>query len=147
MTIPPDDARTNGPIRRIEVFTGAGHRRRWTKADKVRIVAESYGGHESASAVARRYGLAQTQLFAWRRELRDLIQPQAAEEPAFVPVLVEAASAREGSPPLLEPPRPARRHRERGGIELEIGGVSVRVGAGAETRAITAVIRALKAGS
>lgn len=40
MMMPPDDAITNGSVRRIEVFTGAGHRRRWTKEEKARIVAE-----------------------------------------------------------------------------------------------------------
>jgi hypothetical protein len=55
MMMPPDEAMTNGSVRRIEVFTGAGHRRRWTKEEKARIVAESYGGWETASAVTRRY--------------------------------------------------------------------------------------------
>jgi len=36
---------------------------------------------------------------------------------------------------------------EHGGIEMEIGDVTVRVGVGADARTITAVIRALKAGS
>ena len=64
--------------RRIEVFTGAGRRRRWSPEEKERIVAESYAGVESVCAVARRYGatalrrygLAQTRIFTWRRELR-----------------------------------------------------------------------------
>ena len=32
------------PVRRMEVFTGAGRRRIWSAAEKAAIVAESYGG-------------------------------------------------------------------------------------------------------
>jgi transposase len=62
----------------------------------------------------------------------------------FAPVIVEPAS---------DPPAPARsraprrkgRHSRDGGIELEIDGVTVRVGRGAEAKTIAAIIRALKA--
>jgi transposase len=30
------------PVRRLEVFTGAGRRRAWTEEQKAQIVAESY---------------------------------------------------------------------------------------------------------
>ena len=55
------------PVRRVEVFTGAGRRRTWTAEEKVGIVAESYAGGETVSAVARRHGLTPQQLFGWRR--------------------------------------------------------------------------------
>jgi transposase len=53
--------------RRLEIFTGAGRRRRWGADQKAVIVAESVGGSESVSAIARRHGLTPPQLFAWRR--------------------------------------------------------------------------------
>ena len=40
---------TEPPVRRIEVFTGAGRRRRWPAETKARIVAETLGGVESVS--------------------------------------------------------------------------------------------------
>lgn len=40
-------------VHRLEVFTGAGRRRAWTAEQKAWIVAESYGGGDSISAVAR----------------------------------------------------------------------------------------------
>src|SRR6185312_669269 len=137
MTMPPDDAMTEPyPVRRMEVFTGAGRRRTWSMEDKARIVAESYGGLESVSAVARRYGLAQGQLFGWRREARS--KALSAPELQFAPVVVE--------PPIALPRAKRRRSRRGdGGIELEIDGVTVRVGRGAEARTVAAVIRALKA--
>ena len=126
-----------GPVRRIEVFTGAGRRRTWTAEDEARIVAESYSGLESVCAVARRYGLAQGQLFTWRREARKAL---AMIEAPFAPVVVEPA------PVAAEKPlRKRARRRSRGGIELEIDGVVVRVERGADAKTVAAVISALKA--
>ena len=138
---PSDDVLTEPVARRIEVFTGAGRRRKWSTEAKARIVAESYA--VSVGEVADRYGLAKTQLFTWRRAART--KASAAAEPGplqFAPVIVEPVSA-----PV--PPRPKRlqcrsRRGGDGGIELEIGGVAVRVGSDANPRAIAAVIRALK---
>ena len=58
------------PVRRLEVFTGAGRRRKWSDEDKARIVAEIVASGESVCAVARRHGLSPQQLFGWRRQLR-----------------------------------------------------------------------------
>jgi transposase len=58
------------PVRRIEVFTGAGRRRNWSSEEKAMIVAESYAGGETVCAVARRHGLTPQQLFTWRRLAR-----------------------------------------------------------------------------
>jgi transposase len=130
------------PVRRMEVFTGAGRRRTWSAAEKAAIVSESYGAAETVCAVARRHGLTPQQLFTWRRLARGSI---LASPPMFVPALEETASE---LPPTTVPPIRARRRRSRSdGIELEIGGVEVRVGADAKPRTIEAVIRALKADS
>ena len=63
--------------------------------------------------------------------------------PMFVPAVVETS----GPPPPVRAPRRARRRSKADGIELEIAGVEVRVGADAKPRTIEAVIRALKATS
>lgn len=52
-----EDTGTSG-VQRNEVFTGAGKRRDWPLEVKASIVAETYSGSESVSAVARRHGLA-----------------------------------------------------------------------------------------
>ncbi len=62
------------PVRRIEVFTGAGRRRNWSAEEKASIIAESYVEGETESSVARRHGLTAQQLFTWRRQAR---QPAA----------------------------------------------------------------------
>jgi transposase len=130
------------PVRRVEVFTGAGRRRVWSAEEKAAIVAESYGAGASVCAVARHYGLMPSQLFAWRRLARRTL----AETPVvFVPAVVETAPAEAVA--VAKPPRQVRRPSKASGIELAIGGVEVRVGADASPRAIAAVIRALKAGA
>src|SRR5262249_56382484 len=55
------------PVRRLEVFTGAGRRRRWTPEEKARIVSETFETGASVSAVARRPGLTAQRLFALAR--------------------------------------------------------------------------------
>ena len=136
-------------VRRIEVFTGAGRRRNWSDAEKASIVAESHGERETVSGVARRYGLTPQQLFTWRRLARRAPSteevaetPGLAATPLFVPAVVEVAE-----PEPSTSPRRARRRRKASGIELEIGGVAVRIGVDADPQAIAAVIRALKAGA
>jgi transposase len=142
MMMSPDDAMMEGhPVRRMEVFTGAGHRRTWSDEAKARIVAESYAGVETVCAVARRYGLAPTQLFTWRRELRKVASP---DELIFAPVVLEPPAQPRAAPE----PKAARRRSRRsqaGGIELEIDGVAVRVERGADAKTVAAIIRALKA--
>src|SRR5689334_13054552 len=132
--MPGDDVLTKPVARRIEVFTGAGRRRKWSAEAKAEIVAESYAA--SVGEVADRHGLAKNQLFACRREAR----AKAAAEPgasAFVPVIVDPA------PATVPGPKRLRRHRRsgEGSIELEIGGVTVRVERGADANTIAAVIR------
>lgn len=137
------------PVRRIEVFTGEGRRRAWSDAEKAAIVAESYASGETVCGVARRHGLTPQQLFTWRRlSRREVPEPEAA---LFVPAVIETAvkqpTALIGQPDPEPRPRRSRRRSAASGIELEIGGVTVRVGAGASPKAIAAVIRALKAGA
>ena len=130
------------PVRRMEVFTGAGRRRSWSAAEKAAIVAESYGAGETVCAVARRHGLTPQQLFTWRRLARRAVLEPA---PMFVPAVLETSGPEAALP--VKAPRRARRRSKADGIELEIGGVEVRVGAAAKPRTIEAVIRALKASS
>ena len=51
----------------IEIITDGGRRRRWTAAEKLRIVEETLDGQSSISVVARRNGVAPNLLYRWRR--------------------------------------------------------------------------------
>src|SRR6476646_10172484 len=80
-----------GPVRRLEVFTGAGRRRKWSDEDKARIVAEIVSSGDSVCSVARRHGLSPQQLFGWRRQLREAAGGHSkADEVQFVPAVVDA---------------------------------------------------------
>src|SRR5437762_13719935 len=75
------------PVRRLEVFTGAGRRRSWTAEQKLQIISESYADGETVSAVARRHGLTPQQMFGWSRAARPLVVTGAGEgRMAFAPV-------------------------------------------------------------
>ena len=149
MTMPCDDAGTKG-AQRFEIFTGAGKRRDWPPEVKASIVAESYSGAETVCAVARRHGLASSQLFTWRRELRQQLADRGlalpiapAPAPSFVPAVIEPAPPGDPTAPARRPRR--RRRSQPGAVELEIDGVAVKIGRGADAHVIAAVIEALKA--
>ena len=55
---------TNPPI---DILSGPERRRRWTAAEKVAIVNETYEPGVTVSLVARRHGIAPNQLFHWRK--------------------------------------------------------------------------------
>lgn len=145
MTMSCDDTGTSG-VRRFEVFTGAGRRRDWPAEVKASIVAESFSGRETVCAVARRHALSPSQLFAWRRELRKRFEDRGATlpaVPAFVPAVVEAHPADEPVPTARR--RKQHRRSKASAVELEIDGVAVKIGRGADAGVIAAVIEALKA--
>ncbi len=139
------------PVRRFEVFTGAGRRRDWSDEEKAAIVAESYSGLASVCAVARRHGLSHSQLFTWRRQLREVAAAKQVDrdmipaEQTFVPAIIE--------PPAVEKKPRVQRKRSRSSgkaipaVELEIDGVTVKIAKGADARTIAAVIDALKGGA
>jgi hypothetical protein len=68
-----------------------------------------------------------------------------AQPTMFVPAVVEIAQPEALASAVA--PRRARRRSKVDGIELELAGVEVRIGAAAKPRTIEAVIRALKATS
>jgi transposase len=115
-------------FQRVEVITGVARRRRWTAAEKARIVAESYAPGASGTSVALRYGLHRNQIFAWRRHLGGVARGDTTPLPQFVPV----ALADEGGT---------------AGIELSCAGVTIRVGAGfaaGDLRRVLQVVRELR---
>lgn len=72
-------------VRRLEVLTGVGGRRRWSSDDKARTVEESLALGATVSDVARRHDIRPQQLFGWRRGMR-IVDPEPPM--TFVPALV-----------------------------------------------------------
>jgi transposase len=139
-----DASASDGRAARIEVFTGTRRRRPWSDEEKARIVAESYAGDGvTVCDVARRNDICPSQLFTWRRELR-----QPVETPLFAPAVIEEAAVPapvSASRPVRRPRRP-RRSAGAAPIEVSMDGISVRIGRGADATLIAAVLDALKAG-
>jgi transposase len=138
------------PVRRLEVFTGAGRRRKWSDEDKARIVAEIAASGASVCSIARRHGLSPQQLFGWRRQLREAAGAQPdAEEVQFVPAVVDAVVPVPAIGRDLSQERKALRCKLRpdaGIIEIEVDGITIRAGRGADTTMIASIVQALKAG-
>ena len=123
------------PVRRLEVFMGAGRRRAWTAEQKARIVAESYADGVTVSAVARRHGLTPQQLFGWRRQAPQPGTADVMSGMAFAPVVVTSpvrAQARRAAPAGASP------------IEVVMGALTVRVPVGVDVPTLQAVLRAAR---
>ena len=86
-------------VSRLEVIS-TGARRRWTLAEKQRIVAESYDGRRQVLATARRNGLSGSQLFTWRRLAREGRLVEADNGVTFAQVMI-SCEASTSSPPSL----------------------------------------------
>ncbi|MCJ2133985.1 transposase [Methylobacterium sp. J-026] len=131
-------------VRRLEVFTGVGSRRRWSDAECDRILAEATASGAVVSVVARRHGISSQHLFTWLRAARR----SAALLPAALPLTFVPALVEDDIPdPAARRSRPRVLHRDilAAEIELDLAGVTVRIGADAREATITAVIRALTA--
>ena len=59
----------DGRFSRVEVITSVQRRRRWSTAEKVRLVEEAMQPGMSVSFVARQAGVSPSQLFAWKRRM------------------------------------------------------------------------------
>jgi transposase len=129
-------------IRRIEVITGGGERRRrWSDDEKAEAVEESLRSGVVVSQVARRRGLTPQQLFTWRREARQ--KAAVSDGIPFAPVVVEP---RGSAPPALTSESKAvtvQPHM----VELDIDGASVWIWREADVGMVTSIIDALKARS
>ena len=133
------------PVRRLEVFTGAGRRRAWSAEQKAQILAESYESGEKVSTIARRHGLTPQQLFGWRRDARRQAARRQAGDAgaergsAFAPVIVEAAL-----PNLADAPLGPGRIGRATMIEIVLGAATVRVSLGIDAATLTTVLRAVR---
>jgi transposase len=76
----------------VEVITSVERRRRWSLAEKERIVAAAMEPGAVASEVARSAGIYASQLFRWRQQLCDRAQIPAAFNPVAVTPEPEVAS-------------------------------------------------------
>jgi len=86
----------------VTVLSGPERRRRWTTAEKLRIVEECLTTETSVVEIARRHDVHPNQLHGWRRQARlGLLGADVAvvaEECRFVPIAVAPAESKACEP-------------------------------------------------
>src|SRR5947209_13225149 len=113
----------------VEVITSVQRRRRWSRAEKERIVLAALEPGAVASEVARAAGIHTSQLFRWRQQLCDRVP---------VPAAFNAVA-------IAPEPRSAVPLPERvGTVEIEFAtGGRMRISGPVEAAMISALIKAL----
>ncbi len=131
----------------VEIITGRERRRRWSTADKLRLVSETQEPGTPIRAVAARHSVCESLLFTWRRQVREGVLT-GAPEPVFMPVhMIDATPMATMEPSLsaARPASPARPPAPSGLIEIELdNGRRVRVGSDVNLAALRRVLAALR---
>jgi transposase len=112
----------------VEVITSVERRRRWSSAEKARLVAASLDPGAVVSALAREAGLHPSQLYKWRRQLR----ARQGAAWGFAPVRIVGETAAPGLPAPV------------GVIEIELaGGTRLRITGAVDAATVSAAVGAL----
>lgn len=108
----------------MEIITGVERRRRWSAAEKLRIVAETEQPGAGIADIARRYEISRGLLWNWRSQVRrGVLRPEA--QAVFVPVRVIDENRTE--PPMVSGPEAGVAADSR--IEITLpDGTSIRIG-------------------
>lgn len=107
----------------MEIITGVERRRRWSAAEKLRIVDETEQPGAGIAEIARRYEISRGLLWNWRSQVRrGALRPEA--QAVFVPVRL--IGEKRVAPPGVAAP-------EAGGADSRIeitlaDGTSIRIG-------------------
>ena len=116
---------------------GVERRRRWTRDEKARLVAETLAPDACVSSIARRHDVAPSLLFTWRRQAR-----VSKPEPLFLPVQV---AAEEAPAPTAKRSRRRRSKMPSSTIEIDLGsGRRLTVGADVDAAALARVLDVLE---
>ncbi|MHC2762862.1 transposase [Bradyrhizobium liaoningense] len=124
-------------LRRVEIITGTGRRRRWSTDAKAAIVAESFAPGASVSAVARGHDISPSLLFLWRRQTTRVKLAERRDgdvPPGFVPVAITGCGGELSS------------REEQAAIEIQVGAVRIRVRGTVDRRALCEVLAVFRHG-
>jgi len=118
--------------------TDTGRRRRWTDAEKVRIVEESFGPRGSVAETARRHDIGRTLLVRWRRQYRSGVLMGGSSTPVtFMPVKV--------APPEVPTPDPEAIARAGDRVEVTlINGRRLSIAASIDPTALARLVQVLE---
>jgi transposase len=116
----------------VDVITSVQRRRRWSGAEKERIVAATFEPSVAVSDVAREAGIHTSQLFRWRQQICARTPAPVAFNPVAV-VPVQEATA---------PPAPSP--EQAGTVEIEFAsGGRMRITGSVDASTVSALCKAL----
>jgi len=130
-----DGSRSVG-VSRLEVIEGPSGRRRRTKAERAQIAAESMMPGVRVADVARKHGTTRWQIYDWRKQIRkgNLVLPESVGAlPVFAELVVDDSAV------------DAPTARPASDLEIVVGDILIRAGAGADEGQLTRAIRAARA--
>jgi len=123
--------------------TDTGRRRRWTDAQKVRIVEESFGGRGRVAEAARRHDVGRTLLVRWRRQYREGQLTADDAQPQFMSLTIAAPEApRVPCMPSVSEPPPAPAQTQTAEITL-VNGRRLSVAATIDPAVLERLVQAL----
>jgi transposase len=132
---------------KTEILSGPERRRRWSAAEKERIVGEALAPEANMASIARRHGVSRSLIYAWRREAK--VEPCAA--PALVPVVVapgegtDPPSKDHGQPGVRSGSARSRHSVGSGVIEVALaGGARVTLRGSVDLKGLRAVLSVLR---
>lgn len=123
-------------VQRMEVIVGKERRRRWSTEEKQRLVAATFESGATIAQVARLYDVAESCLYAWRKQFGD--EPGAELQASEGPFLVPAMIADDAADVPARPRSPAR------AVITLIDGTRLEIDADYPPAALRALIGALR---
>ena len=128
-------------ISRVEVLAGPTGRRRWPDELKCQLVAESLSFGVTVREVAERYGISPSHLSTWRGLAKrgELLNPPLVGSTPDLPTFANIVLDEPTILPLQQKIKPL------GHIELETGGVTLRLDLDTDVHRIADLVFALKA--
>ena len=131
--------KVSSEVSRLEVVE-VGRRRRWSLAEKLRIVEESLAAPRQVSATARRHGVSRSLLMRWRKAY--LAGGRHRDAPGFLPVTVAPSPSPPAEASTTAPPS-----TDSGRMEIVLAnGRRIVVGADVDGDALARVAAALERG-
>jgi len=123
-------------VSRLDVIEEPSGRRRRTKAERARIAAQSMMPGVIVADIARKHGTTRWQIHDWRKQIRkgNVVMPESV---AALPMFAELVVA--DSAPVISP------LVGRSDLEIIVGEVVIRAGAGADEGQLTRAIDAARA--
>jgi transposase len=129
----------------MEIITGVERRRRWRDEEKLRIVAEADAPGAVIADVARRHGVARSQIFDWRRKARSGELGVISVLPEFLPLRMSEVAEPAAASSLNAEVAPVPARSATGQLELSFpGGVVLRIEGKVDAATLRAVIAAAK---